>query len=101
MASRRTFRIAAFACAAGLLGAACGGGSDAVDTAAQSAPAVSEAPEPAVSEAPETGGAEPTAATTGSVPDILQFTSSLVGGGEIDAAALAGTPTAFWFWAPT
>jgi hypothetical protein len=93
MASRRTFRIAAFACAAGLLGAACGGGSDAVDTAAQSAPAVSEAP--------EAGGAEPTAATTSGVPDILQFTSSLVGGGEIDAAALAGTPTAFWFWAPT
>jgi hypothetical protein len=35
------------------------------------------------------------------VPEILRFSAPSVGGGEIDAAALAGTPTVFWFWAPT
>jgi hypothetical protein len=34
-------------------------------------------------------------------PASLQFTAPLVGGGEIDAATLAGKPTLFWFWAPT
>lgn len=34
------------------------------------------------------------------VPEILQFTAPLVGGGTFDAAAVAGTPTVFWFWAP-
>lgn len=93
MTSRRTLRIAAFACAAGLLGVACSGGSDTADTSAQPIPAVSEAPAPGI--------AEPAAAPAGDVPAILQFTSNLVGGGEINAAVLAGKPTAFWFWAPT
>jgi hypothetical protein len=35
------------------------------------------------------------------VPEALQFVAPAVGGGEIDAAALAGKPTIFWFWAPT
>ncbi|MEM1334627.1 MAG: hypothetical protein AAGG08_14335, partial [Actinomycetota bacterium] len=35
------------------------------------------------------------------VPAILEFSAPLVGGGDFDAAATAGTPTAFWFWAPT
>jgi hypothetical protein len=35
------------------------------------------------------------------VPDALQFTAPLVGGGTFDGAAVAGKPTAFWFWAPT
>ena len=35
------------------------------------------------------------------VPDILQFSAPLVGGGTFDGAAVAGMPTAFWFWAPT
>jgi hypothetical protein len=34
------------------------------------------------------------------VPAALQFTAPAVGGGEIDAAQFAGTPTLFWFWAP-
>ncbi|MEX0848088.1 MAG: hypothetical protein WD023_09945 [Ilumatobacteraceae bacterium] len=37
-----------------------------------------------------------------SVPEIMQFTASLVGGsGTFDGAAEAGRPVAFWFWAPT
>ena len=58
--------------------------------------------EPATSE-PATGTdttapAEPEPVT---VPEALQFTAPLVGGGEFDGAAVAGTPTLFWFWAPT
>lgn len=35
------------------------------------------------------------------VPEALQFTAPLVGGGTFDGAATAGKPTVFWFWAPT
>jgi len=35
------------------------------------------------------------------VPQLLQFTAPLVGGGEFAGAAYAGRATAFWFWAPT
>ncbi len=37
------------------------------------------------------------------VPEALRFTAPLVGGGTFDgaAAAAAGKPTVFWFWAPT
>lgn len=35
------------------------------------------------------------------VPDALDFTAPLVGGGTFDGADLAGQPVAFWFWAPT
>jgi hypothetical protein len=35
------------------------------------------------------------------VPEALQFTAPLVGGGTFDGAAAAGQPTVFWFWAPT
>ena len=34
-------------------------------------------------------------------PELLQFTAPLVGGGSFEAATVAGTPTVFWFWAPT
>ena len=34
------------------------------------------------------------------VPEILEFQAPLVGGGTFDAAELAGTPVAIWFWAP-
>jgi type IV secretory pathway VirB10-like protein len=40
-------------------------------------------------------------APTNAVPEILQFTAPLVGGGTFDGAADAGIPTVFWFWAPT
>ncbi len=35
------------------------------------------------------------------VPEALQFTAPLVGGGTFDGTASAGRPTVFWFWAPT
>ena len=35
------------------------------------------------------------------VPELLQFTAPLVGGGDFNGAERAGSATAFWFWAPT
>ncbi len=35
------------------------------------------------------------------VPQLLQFTAPLVGGGQFAGADFAGRATAFWFWAPT
>ncbi len=61
-------------------------GSDASDES----PPDSAVTDPSATEAPATD-----------TPDILRFTAPLVGGGEIDASTTAGTPTAFWFWAPT
>lgn len=43
----------------------------------------------------------PNTTPTAAVPDSLQFSVPLVGGGELDGSALAGKPVAFWFWAPT
>lgn len=42
-------------------------------------------------------------AATGSaaLPEVLQFSAPLVGGGEFAGADYAGRATAFWFWAPT
>lgn len=77
-----------------LLAAACGGGSDTAD----SEPADSVA-DIAVAESGDTSDSPP--ASTAGVPQALQFTAPLVGGGEIDAASLSDKPTAFWFWAPT
>jgi|GEM_PF-1922573 len=88
MTSRRNRRVAAFVVAAGLLGAACGGGDDAAPTSAES-------PVEQVADAPDAA-----AVGAGETPDILQFTSSLIGGGELDAASLSDKPTAFWFWSP-
>ena len=55
--------------------------------------------------APSTSSGTPVdaAAATGAaaVPQLLQFTAPLVGGGEFVGAAYAGRATAFWFWAPT
>lgn len=34
------------------------------------------------------------------VPEILDFEATLVGGGTIRGAELAGAPVAVWFWAP-
>ena len=95
VSSRRTVRTAAFVIAAAFVGVACGGsdsGSEAVDTPVPA----TDAPTGAPTDASDT----PVDASTGA-PEILQFTSTLVGGGELDAAALADKPTAFWFWSPT
>jgi hypothetical protein len=85
--TRRLPRLAGIAVAAALLGVACGGTSDSADIA--SAPAPTAAPAPG-DEAPDIG-----------TPEILAFTSSLVGGGQFDGAELTDKPTAFWFWSPT
>ena len=42
-----------------------------------------------------------TASGSVNVPELLQFTAPLVGGGEFNGADRAGRATAFWFWAPT
>jgi hypothetical protein len=36
-----------------------------------------------------------------SVPDALQFTAELVGGGSFSGSSNAGQPVVLWFWAPT
>jgi hypothetical protein len=84
MSSRPLFRLAGFAVAAALLGAACG---DSSDTSSQSAPV--------------TASSGTTETPTAGVPDILAFSSPLVGGGQFDGAELSDKPTAFWFWSPT
>jgi hypothetical protein len=73
------------ALAAGLVAmlAACAGGSPSPAREA-TAPAASTA-----STAESQGG-----------PEALGFTAPLVGGGELDAATLAGSPVVLWFWAP-
>jgi len=93
---------------------ACGGSGDATDAPTTSdAGQVSTIPDtiPAV-EQPQSSETV-TAATTATteiaspaadvaivVPEALQFTAPLVGGGEIDLASLAGKPVILWFWAP-
>jgi hypothetical protein len=80
--------------AGSLLIAACSGGSTDDGTAST--------PEPATdTPATDTPATEPAADDVVTAPASLQFTAPLVGGGEIDAATLAGKPTLFWFWAPT
>lgn len=75
--------------------AACGGAAKQTsqppvdETTADTAP-----PSPPATDSVSAGGAA-------AVPELLQFTAPLVGGGEFDGAAYAGRTTAFWFWAPT
>lgn len=102
MTSRRVLRTAAFAAAAGLAIAACGGSDAADDTGAAST-------ETQATPQADADGAEPTDANgagdessdAAGAPTLLQFTAPLVGGGELDAVQLADKPTAFWFWSPT
>lgn len=101
-----------------LLATACGSGSGdaADDQVGESVPEApgDEATAPAESlpgpGSTESDGTSPPAADdadaapaepTASVPEALQFTAPLVGGGTFDGAAFAGKPTVFWFWAPT
>ena len=46
-------------------------------------------------------GSETAVSRPAAVAEALRFTAPVVGGGELDAQALAGQPVAFWFWAPT
>jgi hypothetical protein len=68
-------------------------------TDAETTGSTEDAP-PATETAAATGDPEPVEVAV-AVPAALQFTAPAVGGGEIDAAEYAGTPTLFWFWAPT
>jgi len=97
MTSRRPLRTAAFALAAGFAIVACGGS----DTAEDGTPAAPEQAADQVTDTATGGDDSPAPAPSGDAPEILQFTSPLVGGGELDAAELSGKPTAFWFWSPT
>lgn len=52
----------------------------------------------------DTGTGSATPATTPAaapVPEALQFSAPLVGGGEFSGADYTDKPTVFWFWAPT
>jgi len=45
----------------------------------------------------QTGSTGPAAAPT---PAALDFSAATVDGGQLDVRAYAGSPVAFWFWAP-
>lgn len=80
-------------CVSGLLLAGCGGGEaggDQTDPPPADPPAGAASP---ATEAPDQAAPEP------EVPEVLAFTAPTVDGDELDAATLAGTPVAFWFWA--
>lgn len=75
-------------------------GGDATPSPGADAPDAGETAAPADESATDT--ADPTPADGAvAVPEALQFTAPLVGGGTFDGAALADKPTVFWFWAPT
>lgn len=113
--------IIAAACGLGLTIAACGGDAGSDTTAEVSAPTAAEASaaepadagdalpdnlrtepdEPEQAAATEPDAPAPAPANDAVVPALLQFSAPLVGGGNIDAANLAGKPTVFWFWSPT
>ena len=70
---------------------------------ADATPAPTDADASAPTSAPAGGVPDTTDSTTDAVvvPEALQFTAPLVGGGTFDGTAVAGKPTVFWFWAPT
>lgn len=103
--------LAATACASGSddaadsLPAAASAESTVVGTGTPSTEAPTAAAEPTTAPAPTEVPAAADAPTPTeapvTVPEALQFTAPLVGGGTFDGAAAAGKPTVFWFWAPT
>ncbi len=44
---------------------------------------------------------QPPAASARTGTAALSFSAPLLGGGTFEGSSVAGTPTAFWFWAPT
>jgi thiol-disulfide isomerase/thioredoxin len=46
------------------------------------------------------GASDPGAGASAPVPDELDFTAPVLGGGELDARTLAGKDALFYFWAP-
>jgi hypothetical protein len=109
---RRRIQLTAAVVAVGLLLSACAsdGGTDnsSGPSATPAATAPDEQPDATTPDdatapiAPTTpGDASATTVTPVVVPEALQFTAPLVGGGEFVGAEYAGKPTVFWFWAPT
>jgi len=82
-----------------LLASACSSGSSGPEASSPSGDRVTSAP-PATS--PPAAGGAGTGATTppAAVPEVLDFEATLVGGGTLECAELAGAPVAVWFWAP-
>lgn len=111
--TRRAALGAIGACALVLSATACSsesndaGGETLPDTAVEATTGPTEAPTTEAPTTAETGDTSPTATDPSPtdpavvVPEALQFTAPLVGGGTFDGAAAAGKPTVFWFWAPT
>jgi hypothetical protein len=83
--------------AVGLVLGACGSGSsdDATVPPATTAPTTS-----APADAARTESDSGSAVAPADVPDALQFSAPLVGGGDIELTTLAGRPVLLWFWAP-
>jgi hypothetical protein len=107
IASTRS-RVAAGVAVLTLVAAACGGGGSSEPAAAPATDAAVEASQaeaetPVETDDPAEPPAEPASEPAPGVvvPAALEFDAALVGGGAIDARALAGKPTVFWFWAPT
>jgi hypothetical protein len=76
------------------------GSTDAPTTQAPSTDAAADTTTPTTGSDDTTAEPAPTEPAV-VVPEALQFTAPLVGGGTFDGAAAAGKPTVFWFWAPT
>jgi hypothetical protein len=87
-----------------VLVAACGSAADEAATTEPPTPSTTSVPSTdavAPSVAPTPGSTLATVDPGGAVPEILDVVAPVVGGGELDLAALAGRPLALWFWAPT
>lgn len=68
--------------------------------------ATSDAPAPADTSTPSSAATgtpapeEASGSNTKATPELLDFTSTTVGGEAFEGASLAGRPTVLWFWAP-
>ncbi len=72
------------------------GTADTAEAGSETSPATDASSDTSAATNPATeGDADPVP-----VPEALQFSSALVGGGELDLATLAGRPVLLWFWAP-
>jgi hypothetical protein len=104
---RRQFLSMSLTVAAGTALTACGASADGSATGPQTSPPTSptsaggNAPPATPGATSPAPGAPAGSVAPASVPDSLQFTAPLVGGGTFDGAAFAGAPLALWFWAPT
>jgi len=76
--------------------AACGGEATTTATETPVATSSSDSAAEAAEEPPGDTGGDSAAA----VPELLDFTSTTVGGEAFDGASLAGRPVVLWFWAP-